>query len=249
MTIAGSSVLILGAASDIGLAIAHEFAREKASVILAARSPNRLETDAVDLGVRYPGGAGVTLIEFDVLRTDRHGAFLDGLKRLPDIVVCVVGLLGDQKVTETDPAQAELIFQTNFNAPALMLDAVATRMHSRGAGTIIGISSVAGDRGRASNYIYGSAKAGFTAFLSGLRNRLAKKGVQVITVKPGFVRTKMTAGMKLPNALTAAPQEVGAAVLAACQKKRDVIYVRPVWWVIMTIIRSIPEVIFKRLSL
>ncbi len=232
------SVLILGAASDIGLAIAHEFAREKAGVILAAREPGRLEADAVDLRVRY--GTEVTVTEFDILRTDRHDAFLDGLPALPDVVVCVVGLL---------TGQAELVMQTNFNAPALMLEAVAARMEARGTGSIVGISSVAGDRGRASNYVYGSAKAGFTAFLSGLRNRLAAKGVQVVTVKPGFVRTKMTAGMKLPGPITAEPKEVGAAVLAAVERKRDVIYVRPVWRLIMTIIRLIPETIFKRLSL
>jgi len=232
------SVLILGAASDIGLAIAHEFAREKAGVILAAREPKRLEADAADLRVRY--GADITLAEFDILRTDRHAAFLDGLPALPDVVVCVVGLL---------TGQAELVMQTNFNAPALMLDAVAARMEARGTGAIVGISSVAGDRGRASNYVYGSAKAGFTAFLSGLRNRLAAKGVQVVTVKPGFVRTKMTADMKLPGPITAEPREVGAAVLAAVRGKRDVIYVRPVWRLIMTIIRLIPETIFKRLSL
>jgi len=241
------SVLILGAASDIGLAIAHEFARSKARVTLAARDPKRLEADAVDLLVRYE--TEIAVIEFDILRTDHHTAFLDALPALPDVVVCVVGLLGEQKSSEQDSAQAELVMQTNFNTPALLLDAVAARMEARGTGTIVGISSVAGDRGRASNYIYGSAKAGFTAFLSGLRNRLAAKGVQVVTVKPGFVRTKMTAGMKLPAPITAEPQEVGAAVLAAVQRNRDVIYVRPVWRMIMTIIRLIPETIFKRLSL
>jgi len=109
---------------------------------------------------------------------------------------------------------------------------------------------VAGDRGRGSNYVYGSAKAGFSAFLSGLRNRLAKTGVHVLTVKPGFVRTRMTAGMKLPPLLTAEPAEVGAAIFAAAEARRaDVIYVRPVWRLVMAIIRAIPERVFKRLSL
>ena len=247
MIVAGSSVLVLGAVSDIGLAIAHQFAGEKADLILAARDAGRLETDATDLRVRY--GVQVTLAEFDMLRTDHHAAFLDGLGALPDIVVCVVGLLGEQKTAEADPVQAELILQTNFNAPALLLGAVAARMEARGKGAIVGVSSVAGERGRASNYVYGSAKAGFTAFLSGLRNRLAKRGVQVVTVKPGFVRTRMTAGMKLPGPITAAPGEVGQAVLAAVLRGRDVIYVRPAWLLIMTIIRLIPERIFKRLSL
>jgi short-subunit dehydrogenase len=122
-------------------------------------------------------------------------------------------------------------------------------MERRGSGTIIGISSVAGDRGRASNYIYGSAKAGFTAFLSGLRNRLAATGVHVVTVKPGFVDTKMTEGMKLPPLLTAQPSEVGQAVLAAERKRRDAIYVRPIWFPVMTVIRLIPERVFKKLHL
>jgi NAD(P)-dependent dehydrogenase (short-subunit alcohol dehydrogenase family) len=114
----------------------------------------------------------------------------------------------------------------------------------------VGVSSVAGDRGRGSNYIYGAAKAGFTAFLSGLRNRLAPAGIRVVTVKPGFVRTRMTAGMKLPPLLTAEPQEVGNAIFAAAEKRgRDVIYVRPIWRVVMTVIGLIPERIFKRLRL
>ena len=114
---------------------------------------------------------------------------------------------------------------------------------------IVGISSVAGDRGRGSNYIYGSAKAGFTAYLAGLRNRLAGEGVHVLTVKPGFVATAMTEGLDLPAPLTAQPEELGAAVLRAVAKKRNVIYTRPVWRLIMGVIRAIPEPIFKKLSL
>jgi len=115
-------------------------------------------------------------------------------------------------------------------------------MAARGTGTIVGISSVAGDRGRATNYVYGSAKAGFTAFLSGLRNRLATRGVHVLTVKPGFVRTKMTEGMKLPPALTAEPQEVARRIYRAAEvKKADAIYVRPVWRLVMTIICAFPK--------
>jgi hypothetical protein len=122
-------------------------------------------------------------------------------------------------------------------------------MERRGSGTIVGVSSVAGDRGRATNYVYGSAKAGFTAFLSGLRNRLAAAGVHVVTVKPGFVATRMTEGMKLPPALTAAPDEVARAVLTAVRQRRDTIYVRRIWWPMMVVIRLIPERIFKRMKL
>ncbi len=116
--------------------------------------------------------------------------------------------------------------RANYVGPALFLGEVANRMERRGSGTIIGVSSVAGERGRATNYVYGSAKAGFTAFLSGLRSRLTKTGVHVVTVKPGFVATRMTEGMKLPPLLTAQPEEVAVAVLRSELRRSDIIYVR-----------------------
>ena len=139
--------------------------------------------------------------------------------------------------------------RTNFEGPASVMGELANRFEARGFGTLVGISSVAGVRGRASNYVYGSAKAGFTAFLSGLRNRLARKGVHVVTVLPGFVATKMTEGMDLPKLLTAKPQEVANTIWTAFHKKTDVIYVRPIWQFIITVVKNIPERIFKRMSL
>ena len=239
--------LIVGAASDIGRAIALAYAAAGRSLVLAARRPERLERDAEDLRIRHR--IPVQVAGFDILDTASHAAFLEGLPVLPGTVVSVVGLLGEQSISLADPAAAETVMRTNYLAPALFLGEVANRMERRGSGTIIGISSVAGDRGRASNYIYGSAKAGFTAFLSGLRNRLAATGVHVVTVKPGFVDTKMTEGMKLPPLLTAQPDEVGQAVLAAERKRRNAIYVRPVWSPVMTVIRLIPERVFKKLHL
>jgi decaprenylphospho-beta-D-erythro-pentofuranosid-2-ulose 2-reductase len=174
---------------------------------------------------------------------------LDALPALPEVVVMVAGLLGEQPRAETDAAHAAEVMRTNFEAPALFLAEVANRMAARGSGTIIGISSVAGERGRATNYVYGAAKAGFTAFLSGLRNRLAKQGVHVITVKPGFVATRMTEGMNLPKALTAEPKEVADAVLAAFDRGRDVVYVRRIWWPVMAVIKAIPEPVFKKLKI
>jgi short-subunit dehydrogenase len=158
-------------------------------------------------------------------------------------------LLGVQTLSQTHPEFAETVMRTNYLGPALLLDRLAALMEERGSGTIIGISSVAGNRGRASNYCYGSAKAGFTAYLSGLRNRLAKKGVHVITVKPGFVHTRMTEGMKLPALLTAEPEEVATRVLKADAHRCNTVYVRPVWRLIMLVIAHLPEFIFKRLSL
>lgn len=241
------SVLIIGAMSDIARATAREYASHGWSVILAARDSARLQPDANDLQLRYNVAARIA--EIDVLDAATHTAFIDGLGALPDTVVCAVGLLGEQAQSAADAGVADIILRTNFNAPALLLGAFANRMETRGSGCIIGISSVAGDRGRATNYIYGAAKAGFTAFLSGLRNRLAARNVRVITVKPGFVATRMTEGMDLPELLTAQPQEVGAAIYAAEMRQRDIVYVRPVWRLIMLIIVHLPERLFKRMKL
>jgi hypothetical protein len=146
-------------------------------------------------------------------------------------------------------SRAASVMRANFEGPATILGALANAMEARGSGTLVGISSVAGERGRASNYVYGSAKAGFTAFLSGLRNRLAGKGVHVVTVLPGFVATKMTEGMDLPARLVAQPEEVATAILAAVERGQEVIYVRRIWRLIMAIIRAIPETIFKKTSI
>ena len=242
----GRLVTILGGRSDIAMACAHAFAAKGDVVTLAARRVETLEADARDIELRF--GGAVALREFDVLAADDLEAFVAGAD-LPDVVICAVGLLGDQGQDERDAANATLVMRSNFEGPALALATYANAMEARGSGVIVGISSVAGDRGRATNYIYGSAKAGFTAFLSGLRNRLAQKGVHVVTVKPGFVATKMTEHMDLPDRLTAAPAEIGRAVVDAVEREKDTIYVRVIWRVIMGIIRLIPERVFKKLSI
>ncbi len=247
MTPTSSTVLILGAASDIGIALAHEYAKAGRGLVLAAREAARLATDAEDLRVRH--GVSVDLVEWDILALNGGAEPLLALPVLPDIAICVAGLLGDQTISERDAAVADVVMRTNYLGPALVLGALANRFEARGSGCLIGISSVAGDRGRASNYIYGAAKAGLTAFLSGLRNRLAKKGVHVLTVKPGFVDTRMTAGMKLPKPLTAQPDEVARAIVAAAARGKNIIYVRPVWRLIMAIIRAIPETVFKTMKI
>ncbi len=240
-------VLILGATSDIGRAIAHCFAAQGYPLQLAARQRSRLELDKADLEIRY--GVSVSVHEFDVLAVETHADFVQQLPQQPAIVICVVGLMPDQKECEQNLPLALKVMRTNYEGPAIVLSLFAQRFEQQGFGTLVGISSVAGERGRASNYFYGSAKAGFTAFLSGLRHRLAQSGVQVLTVLPGYVNTRMTEGMKLPSLLTAEPQEVANAIFTAIAKKKDVIYVRPIWRWIMVVIRSIPESLFKRLSL
>jgi hypothetical protein len=248
MAPAGKTLLLAGGTSDIGRATALRYAQAGWRVLLAARNDAEAQRNADDIVSRT--GAELSVHRLDVLETERLGAFLDGLPVLPETVVCVVGELGEQVRAQSDLAHATTMLRTNFEGPALLLGLVAERFVARGSGTIVGVSSVAGDRGRGSNYVYGAAKAGFTAFLSGLRNRLAPAGVRVVTVKPGFVRTRMTAGMKLPPLLTAEAAEVGQAIFAAAEQgKGDVIYVRRIWRLVMTIIRAIPERIFKRLRL
>lgn len=243
----GRPVLVLGGRSDIGLAIARRFAAAGHDIQLAARDTSILESDKRDIELRH--GAAVSLHRFDALDTGGHAAFVESLPALPEIAVCAIGLLGEQARSERDAEQAVLVMRSNYEAPAAILGLLAERFAERGSGAIVGISSVAGDRGRASNYVYGSAKAGFTAFLSGLRHRLHKRGVAVLTVKPGFVRTRMTRDLELPAKLTATPEEVGEAVYAGWRRKRNTIYVKPVWRLIMLIIRSLPEGVFKRTGL
>lgn len=242
-----SPVLILGARSDIARAVAHAFAGLGHPIQLAARNAAELQADKSDLELRHK--VTVSLHDFDVLDTAMHADFVAQLPDLPQIAVCAVGLMGAQAENERDQDAAARVMRSNFEGPAAIMALLANEFETRGSGTLVGISSVAGDRGRAKNYVYGAAKAGFTAFLSGLRNRLATRGVHVVTVLPGFVATKMTQGMDLPTKLTANPEEVAQAITKAVARQSDVIYVRPIWRLIMLIIRSIPERMFKKMSI
>ena len=237
--------MVIGATSDIGRAIARRLVEDGFQLQLAARDAAQLDREARDLQVR--GGRVLSRQRCDLLAGPEAESWLDALDPLPDLAVCAVGLLGDQAQCQREAAAAEQVMRTNYLGPALLLGALAERFERRGSGVLVGISSVAGDRGRAGNYVYGSAKAGLTAFLSGLRGRLARRGVRVLTVKPGFVHTRMTDGMDLPASLTAAPEEVAEAVAKAIRRRRDLIYARPVWRFIMLILRVIPEPLFKRM--
>ncbi|MBR0850528.1 SDR family oxidoreductase [Bradyrhizobium diazoefficiens] len=240
------TVLVLGGSSDIGRAAARAFAKAGYDVGLAGRDPAALEPDAADLRARYD--VACNLYNFDVLDTPSFESFVSSLPALPDVVISIVGLLGTQETAQADLAHATTIMRSNYEGPALILGLFAEKFLGRGNGTIVGVSSVAGDRGRASNYVYGSAKAAFTAFLSGLRARASRGGVHVVTVKPGFVRTKMTEGMKLIGPLTVEPQVVGDAILDAVEKKNDVVYVSGKWRFVMLVIKTLPEAVFKKLK-
>ncbi|USH03505.1 SDR family oxidoreductase [Grimontia kaedaensis] len=240
-------VLILGGRSDIGLAIAHRFASSGHPIYLAARNASSLDREKCDISLRHE--VNVDLVEFDALDTASHEDWATSLSPAPGIVISAVGYMGEQSQSERSTEDAAMVMRSNFEGPASILSVFANRFEQQGKGALIGISSVAGERGRATNYVYGSAKAGFTAFLSGLRNRLSKKGVQVITVLPGFVETQMTEGLDLPKKLTAKPEEVATKVFQAVRQNKDVVYVKTIWSIIMMVIRSIPEFAFKRMSI
>ncbi len=239
-------ILILGATSDIAMAIATEFAKHKFDVLLAARDSTRMIPFSKDLKIRY--GIETSIIEFDVLDYPSHKSFREKLPNTIDIVVSAFGYLGDQEDGELNWVEAEKIINTNFTGAVSILNQMAIYFSKLGKGSIIGISSVAGDRGRGSNYLYGSAKAGFSTYLSGLRNKLSGKKINVITVKPGFVATKMTDHLDLPKPITNTAEQIAKLVYQAYLKNKSVVY--PVYWKwIMLIIKLIPESIFKRLKL
>ena len=241
------NVLILGATSDMAVAIARQLAIEGYSITLAGRNMERLSALEGDLRVRYRGM--VSSAQFDALDFGSHESFYNSLGEKPDIVICVFGLLGDQKTAQENWQHAHEIIDSNFTGAASILSVVANDFQRRKKGVIIGVSSVAGERGRQSNYIYGSAKAAFTAYLSGLRNRLFHHGVHVITVKPGFVKTKMIENLATPGPLTASPKTVAQSISRAIRKRKNIIYVLPIWRLVMLVIGLIPEGIFKRLKL
>jgi decaprenylphospho-beta-D-erythro-pentofuranosid-2-ulose 2-reductase len=242
-----NTLLVLGARSDIGMAIAHRYAKAGYDIQLASRNADNLTVNKSDIELRYQ--VSVSLHEFNALEIETHVKFVDTLQDLPTVAVCAVGYMGNQRESELDVIAAKLIMRSNYEGPASILGVLANKFEERNSGCLIGISSVAGERGRATNYTYGSGKAGFTAFLSGLRNRLAKTGVHVITVLPGFVSTKMTLGMDLPPNLTTSPPQLAEAIFKAEIKRKNIIYHGRVWFIIMVIIKSIPEHIFKNLKL
>ncbi|MEP2771622.1 MAG: SDR family oxidoreductase [Fulvivirga sp.] len=239
--------LILGGTSDISIALAKDLLVQGYSILLAGRNTEALNSIAADLEIRFDGS--VRAIGFDATDYLNHRTFIEGLPSMPELTIAVFGYLGDQEKAQSDWQECERILDTNYKGAVSILNIVAKTYEDQKRGTIVGISSVAGERGRQSNYFYGSAKAGFTAYLSGLRNRLFKSGVNVLTVKPGFVDTKMTANMDLPGPLTATPEKVSKSIIKAIRKNKSTIYTLSIWRLIMYIIKTIPEFIFKRLKL
>ncbi len=246
------NILILGATSGIAKALNLELASAGHRLILAGRDATQLQRLADDVKIRH--NVTVTAEPFDALDFDSHPRFLNKVLadfggKLDGVVLCY-GYMVDQPVTETDFAAARRTIDVNYTSAVSILHLIAAHMESQKTGWIAAISSVAGDRGRQSNYTYGSSKAALTAFLQGLRNRLTKSNVHVLTIKPGFVDTAMTVGKVNPNSpIVAKPEKVARDIARAIRRRKNVLYTPWFWRIIMTIVCSVPERVFKRMKM
>ena len=243
-------IMIIGASSAIATACARQWASQKSQFFLVARNMEKLEQTAADLRAR--GAKDVSIYCMDATDISAHPGMLeeclDKMKQI-DIALIAHGTLPDQKVCEQDVAVALQQFATNGTSVIALLTILANHLESQRCGTLAVISSVAGDRGRPSNYLYGAAKAAVSTFCEGLRARLFKVGVHVISIKPGFVDTPMTRGLVLPSALVAPADKVALHIVAGIERKNSTLYTPGFWAIIMLIIRCIPQPIFKRLNL
>ncbi len=242
-------VAVFGATSAIAMAT-QRLLVEKGSTqfFLVGRNAERLETVAADLRAR--GAIQVDTAAIDLDDLPAHPALVQqAIQELGglDLALLAHGVLGSQPEAAASYPATEAVFVTNVLSPISLLTALANSFERQRAGTLAVISSVAGDRGRQSNYVYGASKAALTAFLSGLRNRLHRHGVHVVTIKPGFVTTPMTAGMKL-GPLAATPEKIAQGIVAAIQHRRDVVYLPWFWRPLMFVIRVIPESVFKKMN-
>lgn len=237
--------IILGATSAMARAFIRDRAGLGAALILCGRDIAEMEAGAADALAR--GAAGAEVMAFDIRRPESFGSILERAAHLAGLinVAVFVGSMPQQSEVDDNPALIAGTVTDNLTGPATFLHRIAPMLEARGSGFVVGVSSVSGDRGRLSNYVYGASKSGFSAYLSGYRNRMARSGVHVMTVKPGPVDTAMTFGQpKLP--FMSSPEAVAADIARGLRKRRRVIYTGPIWRVIMTVIRLIPEPIFMR---
>ncbi len=240
--------IILGATSTMARALARALAAQGDALLLAGRDMDDLDRLAADCRLR--GAAEAQTVAFDARRPETFRTILDRAAAAKGTLnaAVFVGSMPDQAEIDADPALIDGTVTDSFTGPARFLQMLAPMLETRGAGCIVGVGSVAGDRGRLGNYVYGAAKAGFATYLAGLRNRLGRKGVHVLTVKPGPVDTAMTWGLgRLP--LMTTPNRVAADILKGVSKRRNVIYTAAIWRPVMAVIRAIPEPIFKKMSI
>ena len=242
------SWIILGATSSMARAFARALAERGEGLILAGRDMDDMKRTAQDCLAL--GASEARVMRFDARKPESFAPIIEAAAEAGGQISCAVfvGSMPEQQAIDANPALIEGVVADSFTGPAHFLQLLAPLIEERGGGTVVGVGSVAGDRGRIGNYVYGAAKAGFHTYLSGLRNRLNRAGAHVVTVKPGFVDTAMTWGLE-GMFLVASPQRVAADILKAVEKRRNVIYTPFFWRYIMLIIRAIPEFLFKRLSI
>jgi len=243
-------MLIIGATSAIANACAREWAEQGCALFLVGRRTEALQQNAADLQAR--GASAVDCHTLDLLEIDGHAAMLEAAEAALgglDVVLVAHGTLPDQAACEADVQHTLAAFASNAGSPIALLTLIAERMRTQGHGTLAVLTSVAGERGRPSNYVYGSAKAALISFCEGLRARLFRSGVHLIDIRPGFVATPMTQGLDLPQALVAQPDAVAKRIVRGIERRVDVLYVPWFWSLIMRVIRAIPGPVFKRLSL
>lgn len=240
--------IILGASSTIAKAFTRSVAEAGAHVVLAGRRMDDLEATAADAIAR--GAQGATPVMFDARDPATFSQIVDAAVATGTTVSCAVfvGSMPAQDAIDADPTLVDGVIADSMTGPARFLQMLVPVMERQGDGVIVGVGSVAGDRGRVGNYVYGAAKAGFATYLSGLRNALGRHGVHVLTVKPGPVDTAMTAGLGDQPFMTSADAVV-ADIHKALRKKRNVLYTKWIWWPVMTVIKLIPEPIFKKMSI
>jgi decaprenylphospho-beta-D-erythro-pentofuranosid-2-ulose 2-reductase len=243
------TVVVLGGGSDIGSSTARLLAARGSTIVLAARRPDELIDEAAAL--RGAGARAVEVVAFDALDTEAHPAFVRELfDRFGDLdlVLLAFGVLGDQEAAEKDSAAALEVARTNYLGAVSVLIPLAEGLREQGHGTIAVLSSVAAERGRRSNFVYGSAKAGLDVFCQGLADRLHGEGVHVLVVRPGFVASKMTAHLDSAP-LSTTPEAVAKATLDGLDRGADVVWVPgPLRWV-MTVLRHLPRSVFRRLPI
>jgi short-subunit dehydrogenase len=245
----GQKILVLGATSGIAQATCRIWAAQGANLFLVARNEQKLAAVAADLKARGAGAVSMAVVDLD--DTTHNAALLEHAVNVLgglDVAYLAHGVLGDQRVSEQDFGAAAQILHTNMMAPVSLLTWLANYCAAQHHGVLAVLSSVAGDRGRKSNYVYGASKAGLSAFLAGLRNRVDREGVTVLTIKPGPTKTAMTAGMKGSEKF-ADVDAVAGSIVKAIDARKDTLYVPVQWGPIMFVIRHMPEAIFKKLNL
>jgi decaprenylphospho-beta-D-erythro-pentofuranosid-2-ulose 2-reductase len=241
-------MIVLGSTSDISQAFIEKMLKEGETFPFLHLVTSNLESTekfAKHLEVKYQQKSKVIL--FDLLNSNDYSVF-DQVDS--NLLFCATGYLGEN--TEEglyDNQNTKKILEINYSKLIPLINYFANKFEQKKSGTIIALSSVAGERGRQSNFIYGSAKAGFTTYLQGLRNYLFHKGVHVLTVIPGFMDTKMTQGLNLPKPVTASPEQAAQIIYKAYKKQKNIVYVSAIWCLIMLLIRNIPEFIFKKMKM